>query len=101
MIRATRAWHANNHWHLELAVAHVVQLRAEIHDLIHREQREVREHDLDHRSHALDGCADGETDDRVLRDRSVENAGGTEPVAQSERGREDPTELANFLAHHD
>ena len=80
MLRAGRparaALRANRQRHLQLAAGHVAVLRRLVHDLLHRERREVLVHDLDDRAHALHRGADAGADDRHLGDRRVADALG-------------------------
>ena len=52
----------------------VAELRRLVDDLVHRDHREVEEHDLDDRAQADGAAADAEPDEHRLADRRVAHA---------------------------
>jgi hypothetical protein len=78
--RAAR--HADHHRHVDLASEHVADLGRVVDDLVVRDKGEVDGHHLDDRPQAEHRRPDGGADDDLLRDRSVDDALGTEPVQQ-------------------
>ena len=84
---------------LELAAGHVPVLGGLVHDLLHRESREVLVHDLDDRAHALHGRADTRAHDRHLRDRGVAHTLGAELLQHALGDAHRAAHLGDVLAH--
>ena len=99
MARALR--HADHDRHLDLAAEHVADRRGVVDDLVHRQQREVDRHQLDHRAQAEHRRAHSHADDRVLRDRRVAHALLAELLEQSGGDLEGALEDADVLAHEE
>ena len=93
--------HADHHRHPHLPAEHVVDRRRVVDDLVHRQQREVDRHQLDHRAQAGHRRADAHPDDRVLGDRRVAHALLAELVEQPGGDLERAVEDADVLAHQE
>src|ERR671915_403997 len=91
--------HADHDRHLDLAAEHVADRRRVVDDLVHREQREVDGHDLDHRPQADHGRADAHADDGVLGDRRVAHALLAEVLEEALRDLEGALEDPDVFAH--
>ena len=74
--------HPERHRDVGLAAGHVPVLRELVRDLVEADAREVGEHDLRDGPQTGDGGSECAADDRLLRDRRVADAAGTEAVEE-------------------
>src|SRR5581483_11872907 len=98
---AGAALRAHDHRYARLPAEHEAVLRGLMHELVHREAREVDVHELDDRPQAGERRADRRPDDAELADRRLADAGRPEGVEQSRRHLERPAVLGDVLAHDD
>jgi hypothetical protein len=92
---------AHHHRDAEAAVAPVAHLRRLADDLVDGGKDEVLELDLGDRAQPVDGGADGDADDRRLRERGVDDTHLAELGVEPLGGLEDAALHANVLAHDD
>src|SRR6266567_6692275 len=62
-----------NHWHLEFAAGHIMDLGSLVHNLIHRQANEVPEHDVHNRAHAGHGPSYPQTRNASFRNRRIDH----------------------------
>src|SRR5436189_3502644 len=64
---------AYNHWHLEFAARHVMDLGSLVRNLIHRQTYEVPEHNVHYRAHAGHGSSYPQTRDTGFRNWRIDH----------------------------
>src|SRR5215471_19233496 len=63
-----------NHWHLEFATGHIMNLGGLVHNLIHRQANEVPKHDVHDRVHAGHGSSYPQTRNAGFRNRRIDHS---------------------------
>src|SRR5438445_13337013 len=89
---------ANHDRHTDLSSGHVADLRRVVHNLIHREDREVKGHHLDHGTKSGHGGADGQAGKSQFGDRRIDDAPGAELFQEALADLEGALIIGNILA---
>src|SRR5437016_13596862 len=89
---------ANYDRHTDLPPGHVPELRRIVHDLIHREDREVKGHHLDDGMEAGHGSADGQAGKPQFGDRRIDDAPGAELFQEALADLEGALIIGDILA---
>src|SRR5215469_2380669 len=90
---------ADNHWYASLSARYVSILRSLIHNLIHRDRREIREHNLRDGPQTGDGGPDGGTYDRRFGNGGIANPFLSELRCQALRNLKHTSGPANIYPH--
>ena len=98
---ASAVRHPDRHGDGGLPAGHVAVLRELVGDLVEAHAREVGEHDLRDGPQTGDGGSECAADDRLLRDRRVADAAGTEAVEEPSRRLEHAARGADVLAEQE
>jgi hypothetical protein len=98
---AGAARHPQHHRHGHLAAEHVVDLRRVVDDLVHRDDREVHGHQLDHGAQAGHRRPHPQAHEPGLADRRVDDPLLAELAQQAAGDLERALVLRDVLAHHE